>query len=135
MDGVVSSHSYRASVGGQVLAEISVGDPSLLDEPTMASYLVAYEGHVSGVLFEPKPEIRIRRDNQTLRFSATLPDVERALTMRGETVTIYASRSESTLPRLVHITHRGRPPRRPSLEDRRSHVLERWRPVLERLAE
>jgi hypothetical protein len=135
MDGIVSAHSYRASVGGKVLAEASIGEPALLVEPTLGSYLVVYKGHVSGVLFEPKPEIRIRSEGQTFRVRTTLKEVDRALELRGQDVAVYAARSESGLARLVHIKPNSEPQVIPSIEERREHILTHWGPLLERLAQ
>ncbi len=134
-EGLVSSHSYRARSGGAIIAEATIGEPTLLAEPTLGSYVVRYEGHVSGVLFEPKPEVRIRHEGQSFRVQAALVDVEKALELRGQDVVVYAAKVETGIPTLLQLKPAAEPQVIPNQEQRLEHMLTRWRPLLERLAQ
>lgn len=135
MEGIVSSHSYRASAGGTLLAHATIGEPTLLAEPTLGSYMVVYEGQVSGVLFEPRPEIRLRNEGQSFRVRAALADVEKALELRGRDVVVYAGKTETGIPSLLQLKPLAEAQVVPNQELRREHLLTRWRPLLERLAQ
>lgn len=136
LEGFATSHSYRAKIGDRLLAETRIGVPALVAEPTANSQMVAYQGRVSGLIFEPKPEIRLSHAGQRLRFSASAEQVERALDLRDHDVTVYAVRTNSGQLRVIDITLHEPAERRPrDRDERHQYLMRRWGNVLQRLSE
>jgi hypothetical protein len=133
LEGIVSSQSYRASVNGRLLAETSVGEPTLLTEPTLASYMVKYRGHITGLIFEPKPEVRLRTEGQIHRLQASQELVNQALALHGDEVTTYAMRSSSGVACLIHIEPSSGHAAELGTSTSQRSLIERWGVVLERL--
>lgn len=83
------SQQYRLQRGGEVLDEVQVLDPQLVDAPAEMPSISDYIGRVVGVGFEPgQSRIKVRYSGGTLVADASRSQVEAALTMREQEVRI-----------------------------------------------
>lgn len=130
--GVTSQH-YRLEVDGDEVITREISSTSLLAEPANLPALRRVEGQIIGVEFEPgQPSVRVRSNGQTIRLSATQAQVEDAIKLRGQPVTLMTV--SGTMPRLVWLAPAEFPPVVPPDDTRAVQLIERWERTLARLA-
>ena len=96
--------------------------------------LVAHEGRLSRVLFDPSPELRLQTDGSVCRIHASRQQAEKALELQGQDVVVYAGKTKTGLS-MVEIHAAKDLPRKPDQEARMEHMLTKWGPLLARLAQ
>lgn len=133
----IKQQDYELWQGDERLDGATIIDLSLSNLPDIPSlpYLERIVGTVVGVGFEPGPiEVRIRDGATIALMSATSPQVEASLKLRGAPVIAMIVRKGNTA-RLLWIRHQNDPIPSFSHIDTTKFVSERWDEVLKRLAQ
>lgn len=131
------THRYSIAVGGvEVRAVERVGDEenSAVAE-RVPPRLRSGVGVVVGVGFAPTPSVRIRLDvGGTTSFTATDRLVDAAFALRGQTAVAIRYVDTGEERRLLTLHGQGQQPTM-NADQRKAHIVSRWRNVLVRLGE
>lgn len=128
----ITQQSYWLHENGRILREVSFGAMDISILPPDLPYIVHCVGKVVGVGFEPgRPEVRVKTETATVTLSATSQQVDRALDLRYSSVTAVTV-VQGTAHRLLILQASHLPIYRST---RDAAVFDRWRGVLQRLAQ
>jgi hypothetical protein len=131
-DGLVSQRYIYTNAAGNVIQEFELGTVRV-PETTVSTHLIEATGELVGAGFEPgKTEIKVRANStgDVVTIAATATEVDEALALRGNQITILAvvEPHRSRLLRLGPFT--------PMEQGARlDYVFRRWAETLHRLAQ
>lgn len=131
----VTSQEYVLLRDGELVSSVTVGEVKIAEMPRELPALVAVDGLVVGVGFEPgRPEVRVRAEatNRTIAFASTTAQVETALQLRNTTVRTQAVAIDGKLKLLSIRKVDALPPVTP--ERVQALVFDKWHDLLKRLA-
>ncbi len=132
----ITSQSYALLRDGEQLDAVSIGQVTLAEAPAELPYVIAAEGHVVGVGFEPgRNEVRIKSQDGTVTCVATAEQVESALALRAAgTVGIKAVVMPGKGTRLIEVRPPGDVATPLTNQALTAIVFDRWADLLARLA-
>lgn len=128
----LNSQTYKVHAGGKLVSEVQVGGVEL-EEVQESPYLLRFEGELSAVSFPPgRPRITIQAGPRSLSLSATEDQVDHALHLRGQTVSVAAIVLPGKRPRLLWVRNLAEAEDL-SFMKAKDYVFRRWDEVLRRL--
>ncbi len=129
----ITRQTYKLRRGSKPLQEVVLQDVSIAQPPAEMSSLVAFDGDVVGVGFDPgTTEVKLKHHGTTNTFPAAEGQVESALKLRANAVRALALRGKRQ--RLLRLGAAGEKTEPRSFDEIVKSIDEKWGPLLERLA-
>ena len=132
----IRRQQYDLAIGDRQVRSVHVESIELPTIPEPLPFLVKSEGSITGLGFEPgKNEIRFKShsDGQEFQLSATPEQVNKALSLRGQTVTIMILKGKTR--KLLWLKPSEPEPMSRTHDQKVAYILGKWGAVLRKFAE